>query len=186
MNGGLVYHLALFLHVLGAFGLIAAFAVEAVGLRSLRQAQSQEAALASLGTMRLVQRFAPASIGTILLTGLYMMAVSWKAQGWILTALAGLVLIALIGGLLTGVRMARVGPAVGRSSGALAAELQRALRDPVLVTSLRLRVALTLGIAFLMTVKPSAAVSLVVLALGLAIGWLAGVAIERRQAWATP
>ena len=64
--------------------------------------------------------------------------------------------------------------------------LQGALRDPLLVTSLRLRLALALGIAFLMTVKPPALASVVVLALAAALGWLAGLAGERKKAWATP
>ena len=186
MSSSTVYDLALFLHVLGAFGLIAAFSVEAVGLRGLRRAAGREQALASLDSLRLVQRFAPAAIGTILVTGLYMMAVTWRARGWILAALAGLVLIALVGGLLTGVRMARLGPAVGKAAGELSTDLQGALRDPLLVTSLRLRLALALGIAFLMTVKPPALASVVVLALATALGWLAGLAGERKKAWATP
>ena len=186
MNGTLVYDLALFLHVLGAFGLIAAFSIESLALQGLRRAGSRSQALASLGNMRLVQRFGPGSIGTILVTGLYMMAVTWKAQGWILAALAGLVLIALVGGLLTGARMARVGPAVGRAGEALSPEVQAALRDPLLVISLRLRLALILGIAFLMTVKPSALASVLVLALAAALAWLAGIAMDRRTAWARP
>jgi hypothetical protein len=184
MSGTLVYDLALFLHVLGAFGLIAAFSIEGLALRGLRRAEDRSQALSALANMRLVQRFAPGSIGTILVTGLYMMAVSWKAQGWILAALAGLVLIALVGGLLTGVRMARVGPALGRAPQALPPELQAGLRDPMLQASLRLRLALTLGIAFLMTVKPSAPASVLVLALAAAAGWLAGLALDRRTAWA--
>jgi chromate transport protein ChrA len=137
--------------------------------------------MVALSGMRLVQRIAPASIGVILLTGLYMMAVSWKARGWILAALAGLVLIALVGGLLTGVRMARVGPALGSASESLSPETASALRDPLLLTSLRVRLALTLGIAFLMTVKPSPLASAVVLALAAAVGWLAGLARRSRS-----
>ena len=76
----LVYDLALFLHILGAFGLIAALTFEAIGLRWLRRAFRKEDALVWFGLSRLVQRLAPASLGLILVTGLYMMVTSWGAR----------------------------------------------------------------------------------------------------------
>jgi hypothetical protein len=173
MDTTLVYHLVLFLHVLGAFGLIAALTFEAVGLRGLRRATQKAEALMWLGLSRMVQRLAPASLGVILLTGLYMTATNWGAQGWISVALAGLVALGVIGGLLTGVRMARIGPAVGRASSPLSDELRGALRDPILLTSIRVRLAIVIGIAFLMSVRPSLVISLVVVVLAAAIGLLA-------------
>ncbi len=170
MDMTLVYYLALFLHVLGAFGLIAALTFEAIGLRGLRRAVRREDALIWLGLSRVVQRLAPTSLGLIIVTGFYMMVASWGARGWILVALASLVAFGTIGGLLTGVRMARLGPAVGRASGTLSDEVRGALRDPILLTSLRVRLSIVIGIAFLMSVKPSLAVSLAVVVLAAAIG----------------
>jgi hypothetical protein len=135
-----------------------------------------------LGISRgLVLRLAPASLGLILVTGLWMTATAWGPKGWILVALASLVLLALVGALGTGIRMARLGPAIGRANGPLTDELKAALRDPVLLTSIRTRVALVLGIVFLMTVKPSAVASLVVIAVAAAIGLLAGQIPFRRS-----
>ncbi len=172
----LLYPLALFLHILGAFGLIAAITLEAIGLRGLRGAVGSDDARMWLGISRgLVLRFAPASLGLILVTGLYMTATIWGPRGWILVALASLVLLAVIGALGTGIRMARIGPAVGRASaGPLSDDLRRAVRDPILLTSLRTRLAIVLGVVFLMTVKPSAVASLLVIAVAAAIGLLAG------------
>jgi hypothetical protein len=48
------------------------------------------------------------------------------------------------------------------------------LRSPILVVSLRVRLAIVLGVVFLMTVKPSGVASLLVMALALAVGLLAG------------
>ena len=76
----ILYPFALFLHILGAFGLIAAVTLETVGLRGLRQATRAEEARTWLGiSRRLVMRLAPASLGTILLTGLFMTAIAWGA-----------------------------------------------------------------------------------------------------------
>ena len=130
----------------------------------------------------LVLRLAPASLGLILITGLYLTATAWGPKGWILVALASLVLLAVIGALGTGIRMARVGPALGpASAGPLSDDLQRALRDPILLTSLRTRLAIVLGVVFLMSAKPSAVVSLLVVVLATAIGLLAGQIPLRRS-----
>ena len=60
----MAYHLALYLHILGAFGLIAAITVEAIGLHGLRGATRSDNALMWLGISRgIVMRLAPASLG---------------------------------------------------------------------------------------------------------------------------
>ena len=169
-----LYHLALFLHIIGAFGLIAAVTAEAIGLRGLRGATQRDVALMWLGLSRgIVMRLAPTSLGLILVTGLYMMATTWGPRGWILVALASLVSLAVVGSFGTGMRMARIGPTVGRAQGALSGELRSALRDPILLTSLWVRLAIVLGIAFLMTIKPSGLASLAIIVLAVVIGLLA-------------
>src|SRR5437868_5886669 len=85
-----IYQLALFVHILGAFGLVAAITLEASAQWGLRRAATAEEARARLAGVRVIQRLAPASLGSILLTGLYMMAVAWGPKGWIVAALAGL------------------------------------------------------------------------------------------------
>jgi hypothetical protein len=46
--------------------------------------------------------------------------------------------------------------------------------------SLRVRLAIVLGVVFLMTVKPSGVASLVVIVVAVALGWLAGQIPSRR------
>jgi len=168
----MAYQVALYFHILGAFGLIAAITVEAIGLRGLRGSTRADHALMWLGISRgIVMRLAPASLGVILLSGLYMTATTWGPRGWILTALASLVLLAVVGAFGTGMRMSRIGPAIGRAPGPLSDEVRSRLRDPILLTSLLVRSAIVLAIALLMTVKPSgvAALVIVVLAIGIAL-----------------
>jgi hypothetical protein len=171
----MAYQIALYLHILGAFGLVAAITVETISLRGLRAATRSDDARMWLGISRgIVMRLAPGSLGLILLSGLYMMATSWGARGWLLAALASLVLLAIVGALGTGMRMARIGPAIGRVPGPLSDELRSRLRDPILLTSLLVRSAIVLAIALLMTVKPSGLASLVIIVLAVGIGLLAG------------
>jgi len=178
----MAYHLALYLHILGAFGLIAAITVEAIGLRGLRSATRSDDALMWLGISRgIVMRLAPASLGLILVTGLYMMATTWGPRGWILVALASLVLLAVVGAFATGMRMARVGAALGHARGPLSEGLRSSLRDPVLLTSLWVRSAIVLGIALLMTLKPPGLASLVTIVLAVAIGLLVSQLTARRS-----
>ena len=178
----MAYHTALYLHILGAFGLIAAITVEAISLRGLRSANRGDNALMWLGISRgIVMRLAPASLGLILVSGLYMMATTWGPRGWILTALASLALLAIVGAFGTGMRMARIGPAVGASQGPLSDEQRSRLRDPILLTSLCVRSGIVLGVALLMTVKPSGLASLLVIVLAVAVGLVAGQLGARRN-----
>ena len=178
----LLYQVALFLHIIGGFGLMAAITVETIGLRGLRRATQSSDALLWLGLSRsIVMRLTPSSLGLILVTGLYMVATVWGPRGWILVALGSLVLLGVIGTQGTGRRMARIGPAVGHTQGPLSAELRERLRSPILLMSLRVRLAIVLGVVFLMTVKPSAAASLVVMLVGVALGLLAGQVPARRE-----
>ena len=171
----LLYQFALFLHIIGGFGLMAAITVETIGLRGLRRATQSSDALVWLGLSRsIVMRLTPASLGLILVTGLYMVVTVWGPRGWILVALGSLVLLGVIGAIGTGRRMARIGPMVGRTRGPLPDELRGMLRSPILLTSLRVRLAMVFGIVFLMSVKPSALASLVVIVVAIALGLLAG------------
>jgi uncharacterized membrane protein len=70
--------------------------------------------------------------------------------------------------------MARLEPVIRQAQGELAEDMRRRLQDPVLLTSLRVRIAIILGIAFLMTVKPTFIAAVVVIVLAASIGWLAG------------
>ena len=177
----MLYPFALFLHILGAFGLIAAVTLEAIGLRGLRHAtQADEARTWLAISRRLVIRLAPASLGTILVTGLFMTALSWGPKGWIAVALASLIALAVVGALGTGMRMARLEPAVSQARGPLTDELRQRLRDPLLLTSLRVRIAIVVAVAFLMTVKPTFIAAVAVVVLAAAIGWLAGQLPQRR------
>lgn len=169
-----------FLHVVGALGLTAAFGAEAVGLAGLRRARSADEALLWLRSRRWVLLIGPASIGVVLATGIYMTVAEWGANAWILASLVSLVALAAIGGVLTGVPMARVTPAAERASGPLPEELRHDLRSPLLTVSLLTRIAITVGIVFLMVQKPALLTSLVTIVLAAGIGAAAGLVSGRR------
>ena len=184
----MVHNLVLFAHILGAFGLIAAYTIEAIGLRGLRGATRRDEALLWFSISRgIVMRLAPASLGVILIAGLYLMATSGGPRGWTVVALASFILLAAVGAVGTGLRMARIGPAVNRAVDPLTDEVRTALHDRVLLLSLDVRLAMAVGILFLMTLKPTALTSVAVIVLAIAVGLVAGLlpARENRNAFRT-
>jgi hypothetical protein len=146
-----LYQFLIFIHVLGAMALFVAIGIEAVALGRLRRAETPADARVWLGLSRLPGRVGPIAMLTALASGAWMMKVSWGYQAWIAGALAAMVGMAVIGAVVSLRRMRRLRAALHAESG-----LSEALRSsPALVTSLRLRIALGVGILALMTMKPS-------------------------------
>lgn len=174
------YTVTLFLHIVGAIGLFTALGLEWTAILNLRRAgsvsQAQEWAKA-LSSVRFVG--APSVLLT-LVTGLFLMSRGWGGPGWIVVGLAGLVAIAGLGGALSGRRSRNLARAVAAESGAPSAELGRALRDPVLLLSLRLRTGLGLGIVFIMATKPTAAASLIAIGVAMLLALAAGFSVRGR------
>src|SRR5438105_1519140 len=93
-----VYAMAVFLHIVGALGLFAALALEWASLYNLRRVPTAGQAREWTKLLSALRFVGGPSTLTILVTGTYMMATRWGGQGWIGAGLAGLVLIAVVGG----------------------------------------------------------------------------------------
>ena len=171
-----VYSIAVFLHIVGAMGLFGALSLEWAGLVGLRRAASAAQVRESaklLGATRFVG--APAAI-TLLVTGIYMsMSAPWGRQAWIGLGLVGLVVIAVLGGVLTGRRTRAIARLLPPEGGPISAELGSRLHDPVLMLSVWLRTALALGIVFLMSTKPSDSGALTALGVAVLLGVVAAI-----------
>jgi hypothetical protein len=169
-----LYAIAVFLHIVGALGLFAALALEWASILSLRRATVADHArewARLLASLRLVG--GPAVL-TILVTGIYMMATRWGGQGWIGVGFGGLVLVAVLGGTLTGRRAGPLLRAASSEDGPVSAALGDRLSDPALMFSLYLRTALALGIVFVMSVKPGTAGALTAMGVALVLGLATG------------
>jgi hypothetical protein len=164
------YSIALFLHIVGVLGLFVALGLEWTSLVYLRRASTAEQAREWLGVLGGTRRLGPASLVAILLAGFYMVATAWGWTGWIVVALAAMVLIAVVGASLTGLRIGAVGRAATAESGLLSPEMRQRLHDPLLWTSVQTRTAIALGIVFLMTVKPDLIGALVTIGLAIILG----------------
>jgi hypothetical protein len=173
----MTYVLIHFLHVVGALGMAAAYAVETAGLVGIRRSVSGDEARAWFRTRHWVMILGPASIGLVLASGLYTIFSGWGWVGWIDVSLASVVALAVIGGVLTGIPTARIQPGIESAVGPLSDELRRGIGSRLLTISITTRIAITLGVVFLMVRKPEALPSAIVVCAAAAIGVAAGLAL---------
>jgi hypothetical protein len=165
-----VYSIAVFLHILGALGIFAAIGLDWAGLSNLRRA-TQAAQVREW--VRLLA--APRALGgpaalLVLVSGIYLSASRWGPQGWILMALAGMVVVGALGGAIGGRRIGAIMRALPAESGPVSITLRGHLDDPALTLSLRVRTALLLGIVFLMSTRPGWGGSLAAMGAALVLG----------------
>jgi hypothetical protein len=178
-----LYALALFLHVAGALGLFIAIGLEWTSLPRLRRAASVEQARTWLGVLGSLGPIGGPSALALLVTGIYMMVTVWRGAAWPGIGLIAMVLIAVLGGVLTGRRVGSIAQALPAEAGPLPPALAERVRDPVLVLSARLRAALALGVVFIMCTKPGMVGSLTAMGAALVIGLAAGLpAVQARTA----
>lgn len=147
-----LYSIALFVHIVGAILVFVLLTIEGLGLRL------------GFDYARMNRSLGPVSALLILGPGLYMMAAQWGWAGWIVTGIAAYALIAAAGAY-TGIGVMR-----GRLD-----------RGTAMVSWLA-RIGMALGVAFVMTVKPSLIGSVAAVLVGAALGVLAGTLTRRRVA----
>lgn len=180
------YHVALFIHVTGAITLFIAGSFELVSMIRLRRAetlgQAQEAGRIALVHVKLIL---PAVL-TVFLAGLYMAIAAWNfATVWIDVALAIFLAHSVVAQAVNAPRAKAIfALLMSAPEGALAPELRRRLGDPILHASVEIMFAQTVGIVFLMTVKPGLIVALISVIVATLTG-LIPTLLRRGQAMAT-
>jgi hypothetical protein len=167
----------LFLHVTSAMGVFAALGIEAAALFQLRRAGGAADVRTALQAYRLVRPVGALSLLGILVSGIYLATTAWQWRGaWIGMGFVGLLLVAGIGGAATGRRVPRLIAAATQAGEEVPPRGSRApQRDPILWASFQARVAILIGVVYLMTVKPGTRVSLAVMAVAIAVAAVASV-----------
>jgi hypothetical protein len=164
------YSIALFFHILGALGFFVALGLEWAGLRQMRNATTAEQVRQGMRISGSTRRLGMISMLTILIFGFYLAAVAWGGPAWITVTLGVMVVMIALSVALTGPRMAAVGRALASEKGPLSPSLQQLANHPLLWISIQTRVAIALGIVFLMTVKPGLGGSLLTIGMATVLG----------------
>ena len=167
----MIYRIALFLHVTGALMLFAALAIEWLFVINIRKAMAIESIKKSFFNYPKLTAIGSIAIFLILIPGIYMMAVVWKNASWIIIAFIGMILLAIIGGAVTGRKMKAINKIVSNENN-VSGELRSLLNNNSLILSLKIRTAVFLGIIYLMTVKPSLTGSIITLIASVIIGFI--------------
>jgi predicted lysophospholipase L1 biosynthesis ABC-type transport system permease subunit len=175
------YSLALFFHIVGALGFFVALGLEWVGLQQMRNATTTEQIRQGMRISGSTSRLGMASILTILVFGFYLAAVAWGGSAWIIVTLGAMVVMIALSVALTGPRMAALGRALASEKGPLSPSLQQLASHPLLWTSIQTRVAMALGIVFLMTVKPGLGGSLLTVGVSTVLGLAFSLPMKRNQ-----
>jgi hypothetical protein len=181
------YSIALFLHIVGALGFFTALGLEWTSLYRLQRATSIEQVREWLHVSTGMGRVGMASMLVILGSGFYMMATVWGGVAWIGVTLGTLVLLAILTVALTRRRMAAIEQAVAGAENGASASLYSLLQHPALRIAIQMRVAVALGIVFLMTVKPDLSGSLLTIGAAAGLGLISALAVSGRgRAWEEP
>lgn len=167
----MLYLIALFLHVAGALMLAAAVAAEWVCVTSLRKTSTTETATQSLSAYAKASMTGEIALAVILIPGIYMAVVAWRTAAWVAVGFVALIIIGAIGGSMSGKRIRAMKDDAAKL-GAMTPEFRKRTLDNSLILSIRLRTFIILGVVFMMTVKPTLAVSIIVLIISIIPGFL--------------
>jgi predicted lysophospholipase L1 biosynthesis ABC-type transport system permease subunit len=175
------YSIALFFHIVGALGFFIALGLEWAGLRQIRNATTTEQVRQGMRISGSTRRLGMASMLTILVFGFYLAAVAWGGPAWITVTLGVMVVMIALSVALTGPRMAAIGQALATEKGPLSPGLHQLANNPLLWISIQTRVAIALGIVFLMTVKPGLGGSLLTIGVATVLGLAFSLPMKRSQ-----
>ncbi len=175
------YSIALFFHIVGALGFFVALGLEWAGLRQIRNATTTEQVRQGMRISGSTRRLGMASMLTILVFGFYLSAVAWGGAAWIVVTLGVIVVLIAFSAALTGPRMAAIGRALATEKGPVSQNLHALANHPLLWVSIQTRVAIALGIVFLMTVKPGLGGSLLTIGVATLLGLAASLPMPRRE-----
>jgi len=183
-----VYTFVLFLHLVGVMFLFMDFALEWVIQGRVRNSATLEQAQPWLAAGRRVPLLGAIGGIGVFIPGLYLAAhgALWN-QAWIQAALTVALVIVVLGAAITRPRMRKLGiaaqdevPGAAQGTGRKESDALKHLRDPLIVFSLRIRVALAFGVVYLMAAKPGLIATLVTMGVALVLGILISVPANSR------
>lgn len=176
-----IYSFALFLHIAGALGFFITLGLEWTSLNRIRKTTVLEQVRAWMSITNGTRRLGMASMLTIVVSGLYLMVSTWGGAAWIIVTLGAMALMIVLINTLTRPRTLAIGREMIIEKGSISPALQSLANDPLLWISIQVRLAIALGIIFLMTVKPGLSGSLLTIGTAIALGLAVSLPAIRRK-----
>jgi Predicted integral membrane protein (DUF2269) len=169
------YAVALFTHFLGFVGLVVGYGLEWAASSLLRRSTTTDQARAWLRIYRLSLPISGPGLLILIISGGYMASVTGSMrQGWISASLLAIVVALGIGFVFILPRVRTLRAALPETNINLPEKTLVRVQDPMIPTLIRVRFLLALGIVYLMTAKPEAlSTSLLVLLVFIVLGLLA-------------
>jgi uncharacterized membrane protein len=167
------YEFALFLHIVGVFGIAGASVSFWIAMSWMRHASTVQA-MRPLSVIAVwTDRAFPVSAVLVLLAGIYMVQdVDWGwGTGWINTSLLALIIMGAGGGILMTPRVGAIRKALDAApDGPVPGDITAKLNDPVLWGTLHAFTLALFAIIWNMTTKPGDAQAGIVITLGFVLG----------------
>lgn len=173
----MLYRLILFAHIVAALGIFAGLTLDWLAVARLRKVATAPAARTWLGVLQISAAIGPWARMLSLAAGLYLAITAWSWEGWIGVALAGWLVLVVLGEPLTGRELREMIADANSQTGDLSDELRGRFLSPRLWLAVLVRPGLAIGIVFIMTVKPP----VVAAATAVAAGALLGLTATRRN-----
>ena len=175
------YSIGLFFHIVGALGIFVALGLEWTGLWQIRNAATQGQVREWMGILKNVRKVGSFSMLAAVITGIYMMVIEWGGVAWIIASMASLVLVIILSQALTRPRMTAIGQSLVTEEEVLSHAYRNLSKHPLLWISIQTRLALTLGIVFLKTIKPGLGGSLLIVGIGIVLGVVSALPMVRHE-----
>jgi len=178
-----VYTVVLYAHLLGAVAFFIGQGIEWIASSLFRGASSTEQVRAWMRVFNVSPPLSGIGLGVLLLSGGYLASRSGAMkQGWIPATLLAIGIGVLLGIVLISPRMNKIRKTLPSLNEPVSAELRSRLTDPVLLSAIRIRFLLAVGILYLMAAKMPFTPSLLVLLVAFAAGLLFSASLWRRPA----
>jgi len=177
------YAIALFCHFVVMVGLFVGYGLEWTATSLLRRAKTSDQARFALSLYRQSMPISGPGLLILILSGGYLASrTGAMRQGWISGALLGIVFALGIGFVFVLPRIRTMRAAIPEGSAPLAAPALTRVNDPMVVTFIRIRFMVGLGIVVLMTSKPQLlTTALFVLLGGIVVGLLCAATVWTRS-----
>ena len=177
-----LYNISLFVHMIGLIALFGGFVILQQAGARLRRAATWQVARTWLELLRLAPSMLIAGTVFMLASGLVMTRVQWTFMTpWVLVAMVIAVMFVVLGVLVVGRSLTRIGRASRESEGPISGQARTLLAAPVLWSTLLGMNGAALGVVWLMTTKPGWGGSIGIPLVLTVLGSFSGLALARSR-----